>query len=69
MSLEFTTGREAAMLGGTVAARGTPEAVESWREEYFRSFHPAGYGTRVSRTIQHDDGTVTVVVSRYNSCD
>lgn len=68
-NITFITGHEAAMLGGKVAARGEPADVEAWRVAYFRDYHPAGYGTRVTRTVEHSDGTVTIVVTRSASCD
>lgn len=43
-------------------------AADKFIERYMQEYHPAGYGTRASKKIE-PDGSVTVDISRYDSCD
>jgi len=42
--------------------------AETWRDEYYKSYHPAGYGTRV-HFVDLGDSMVAFRYQRANSCD
>jgi hypothetical protein len=58
---------------GQVAATFYSETLEGLKkkvDDYFRDFHPAGYGTYISQPIaSHPDGYWWCKVSRWSSCD
>lgn len=48
----------------------TPEEVEEATNEYFRSYDPAGYSTRVRVPLaKRLDGKWYTGITRYSSCD
>ena len=50
------------------AGVGKLDEVNEWRDNYLNSFHPAGYGTRVSvKPLDH--GLASLTFTRYKSCD
>lgn len=53
----------------TTTFTGTPAECTEHMSRVYRSYHPAGYGTRIARTIEHDDGQITITITRAASCD
>ena len=53
----------------TLKVTGTLKEVEAWKIDYFRSYHPAGYGTYERSRETNSDGTVTIWTRRASSCD
>jgi len=50
-------------------ASGDLKELEAWKEKEMRLYPTAGYGTReVSRGIDAD-GTVSITIGRYTSCE
>ena len=48
---------------------GTKADVQLSTDEYFKAYHPVGYGTYVKEREEFSDDTVRVVIWRAKSCD
>lgn len=48
---------------------GERHEVDRQVKMYFRRWPSHGYGTQITRTLDHGDGMVTVIVTRWASCD
>lgn len=55
--------------GTSLEVTGKKTEVESFIKAYKRDWHPAGYGTSFTDLIDNDNGTVTTVITRADSCD
>lgn len=55
------------MIKVTLEAQ-TREQLQEQIDRYFRSYHPAGYGTDVE-SIREENGVWKATVSRNRSCD
>ena len=58
-------------IGGscTHTFNGSGDEVSAAVDDVMTRYHPMGYGTWVDQRVEEDDGSVTVVVKRYASCD
>ena len=53
----------------TATVTGPEDDVERYREEYFRNWHPMGYGTNVVCTkLENEAGMVTIRIHRSTAC-
>lgn len=48
---------------------GTKIEVDEYRKNYFNSYPTYGYSTRVCYVADNSDGTFTICIERYGSCD
>lgn len=64
----MTATEKRGQFGTSIIFEGTEDEWKSWKESYFRNWHPCGYGTRVTHE-DVADGVVSAVVRRYNHCD
>ncbi len=53
----------------TVTFTGKARKVNSDVKRYFKDYHPCGYGTRIRKKTKNADGTITVIVERWYTCD
>lgn len=47
----------------------TEQEIDEKINNYFRSFHPAGYGTHLRTKGQNEQGKWIAVLNRARSCD
>ena len=52
-----------------VILEGSKPDVQLSTDEYFKAYHPMGYGTYVKEREEFPDDTVRVVIWRAKSCD
>ena len=43
--------------------------IKPVKEWYYGQYHPLGYGTRLERIEQREDGSYDLTFTRYTSCD